>query len=280
MLRSVTDAGGILSGLGAATSWGTGDYAGGLATRRASVWRVVLVSQALGVLLTLLLVLALREPVPPARDLAWAVAAGVSGAVGIVGLYSALAAGQMGVAAPVTAVVGAILPVLVGVRLDGLPSAYALVGIALALPGIVLLSRPHGKASPRALALALLSGVGFGGFFVLVHVASAHALAWPLLAARVATLACVAVVVLARRAERGEPVPWLLAGLAGLGDTAGNAFFVLAASLGRLDAAAVLASLYPAFTVLMARVFLKERLTRGQMVGMALTLGAIVLIAM
>ena len=269
---------GVLSGLGAAASWGAGDYAGGLATRRASVWRVVLVSQAVGVVLTVVLALALRESLPARRDLLWGVGAGLSGALGIVGLYSALAAGQMGVAAPITAVVGAVLPVLVGVATEGLPGPLAFAGVALALPGIVLLSRPHGRASPRALGLALLSGVGFGGFFVMVDVASRESIAWPLLAARVATLGAVALVALARREARG-PTPWGLAALAGAGDTAGNAFFALATVLGRLDAAAVLASLYPAFTVVLARVLLKEHLTRGQVAGMALTLAAIGLIA-
>ena len=269
----------VLAGLGAAASWGAGDYAGGVATRRASVWRVVLVSQAVGVVLTVGLVLALREPMPGMRGLALGAAAGASGAVGIVGLYSALAAGRMGVAAPITAVVGAILPVAVGVLVEGPPGARALVGVALALPGIVLLSRPHGEASPRAVVLALVSGVGFGGFFVLVDAASAAGIGWPLLAARAATLAAVAVVVAARREKGGAATPWGLAALAGLGDTAGNAFFALAATLGRLDEAAVLASIYPAFTVVLARVLLKERLTRGQLAGMALALAAVVLIA-
>lgn len=275
----MAEAGSVGAGLAAAASWGTGDYAGGLATRRASVWRVVLVSQGLGVLLTLAFALLIRESLPGTRALALGVLAGASGAVGIVALYGALAAGQMGVAAPITAVVGAILPVAVGMMLQGSPDPLALLGILLALPGIWLLARGDGPPSRRALALALTSGVGFGGFFTLIHAASADgAFAWPLAAARVATFSAVLLVVLAKR-ERGGATPWGLAAIAGIGDTGGNVFFVLAANLGRLDVAAVLASLYPASTVILARVLLKERLTWSQVAGMALTLAAVVLIA-
>lgn len=267
------------AGLASAASWGAGDFAGGLAARRASVWRIVFVSQLVGVALMLLLVLATGEARPPAVDLAWGVAAGASGAVGIVCLYMALGRGQMGVVAPVTAVLGAVLPVIVGIALEGAPAPLALLGIALALPGVYLLSRTEGARDRGGLGLAILSGVGFGGFFVLIDTASARAVAWPLLVARAATLLAVIVVLLARR-ERPTGAPLLLSALAGIGDTLGNAFFVLAATLGRLDTAAVLASLYPATTVILARVVLKEKLSRGQMAGLVLTFVAIVLVAL
>lgn len=273
----MSDLTGGAAGLGAAASWGTGDYFGGLATRRASVWRVVLVSQTVGAALALAFALFLREAMPGTATLAWAFCAGLSGALGIVGLYSALAAGRMGIAAPITAVVGATIPAIVGGFLEGAPGLVALAGISLALPGIWLLSRGGGDATRGIVLLAVASGLGFGGFFVMLEVASREALGWPLFAARLATLLVVLAVVLVRRPPAGA-TPWGLAAIAGTGDTLGNVFFAIAARVGRLDVAAVLSSLYPAFTVIAARVFLKEHLTRGQLAGMALTLAAVVMI--
>lgn len=267
------------AGLASAASWGSGDFAGGLASRRASVWRIVFVSQAVGVAFMTLLALAVGEARPPTRDLLVGVAAGASGAIGIVALYAALGIGQMGVVAPVTAILGAALPIVVGIAREGAPAPLAMAGIALAFPGVWLLSRAPGARSRAGLGLAMLSGLGFGGFFVLIALASEASLVWPLLAARAATLAAVALVLLARR-ESPVGAPLGLSALAGVGDTLGNAFFVLAAAWGRLDTAAILASLYPAATVILARIVLKERLGRGQLVGLALTLVAIVLVAL
>lgn len=268
------------SGLASAATWGTGDFVGGIATRRASVFRILLVSQLVGLALLTALAVALRAPLPPPADLAWGAAAGLAGAVGIGALYAALAAGRMGVAAPITAVVALILPVAVGIASAGAPDVLAIVGFPLALAGIWLLARGEGPADRRAVGLALLSGAGFGAFFVLVAFATTEDYVWPLVVARIASSFAVALIVFARRDERTRGAfPWWLAAGAGACDAFGNAFFVAAADLGRLDVAAVLSSLYPAATVLLARVVLKEKLRAGQIVGLALTFCAILLIA-
>jgi drug/metabolite transporter (DMT)-like permease len=269
-------------GLASAAAWGAGDFCGGLASRAASVFGVVVGAQVIGALALAAVAVARAEPWPAPADAVWSVGAGLGGAVGLVALYRALALGRMGLAAPITAVVGAAVPVLAGAFLEGLPRGWQLGGIALALAGVVLVSRPDGAAGrPEGLGLALLSGLGFGAFFVLIDRVGGGAVFWPLACARAASVALVLAVGLSARGRltpgRGRRALLLLM-LAGVLDAGGNAFFLLATQSGRLDVAAVLASLYPAATVLLARLVLDERLTPRQRVGVSCALGAIPLI--
>jgi drug/metabolite transporter (DMT)-like permease len=268
-------------GLASAASWGAADFSGGLATRRASVFRVTVVSQGIGVVFLVALALGLREPAPSAAALGWGAAAGVVGSVGIAALYRALAIGQMGIAAPVTGVLSAGGPVLYTALFNGLPTPAQLVGFGLAVMGVWLLSRPsHVSGSPAGLGLALLSGIGFGGFLILIAQASHPAVLWPLAASKATSFTTMLLVAIAAR-HVGHPATGLLplALLAGVLDVGGNAFFLLAAHLGRLDVAAVLSSLYPAATVFLASAVLGERVIRTQATGIALALVAIPLIA-
>lgn len=283
----------IASGLAAALSWGAGDFAGGLASRRAAAVRVLLASQALGMAALIVLGLARGEAPPPPRDLLLGALAGLSGGTGLLLLYLSLARGKMGVAAPLTAVAAGGIPLAVGAVTQGLPGPAQMLGFALALVAIWTISRPDqgGVFRPGDLALPLLAGVGLGGFLTIIGLVSAEAaFLWPLVAARVANVALfsglVAVASLrARRAVRvGGPapagaIPWGLAAVAGVGDIAGNLFFALSSQTGRLDVAAVLGSLYPAVTVLLARLVLDERLSRRQGIGVGLALAAVALIA-
>lgn len=273
-------------GLAAAAAWGAGDFLGGLAARRGSLVRVSLAAQLFGFLLLLFAALATNEAVPGAGTLALGAVAGLAGAVGLAALYAALARGRMGVAAPVSAAVSAGLPVLVAaVLLEGAPSAAKLLGFALALAGILLLARSEDPAAAAAGAsvvpLALLAGAGFGALLILLDLAGeGGAVWWPLVAARAASSLALVGVALAR-ADMGAPpraaLPSALG--AGLFDALGNALYVAAAYFGRLDVAAVLASLYPATTVLLARLVLHERLTRAQWVAVGIVAVAVVLIA-
>lgn len=291
----------ILSGLVAAVAWGTGDFAGGLASRRAAVLRVVLVSQLVGVLVLIALGIGLGHPAPRPVDLRWGLLAGLAGGLGLLLLYLSLARGKMGVAAPLTAVASGGIPLLVGFLTEGLPSLTQLGGFALALVAIWIISRPDdtGDFRPRDALLPLLAGVGFGAFMALIgQVSDGAGFIWPLVATRAASMATLLGVwaVAERRGRRSmgttggvgalllatpaaTAFPWLLAALAGLGDTAGNAFFALSAQTGRLDVAAVLSALYPAATVVLARLVLDERLTARQGVGVVLALAAVALIA-
>jgi drug/metabolite transporter (DMT)-like permease len=278
-------------GLASATSWGAGDFSGGLATKRAPVYTVAAVSK-LASLATMLFFAWLRvEQIPSLHVLAWAGAAGVGGAVGLMALYQALAVGVMGVAAPVSAIIAAAMPVVFAALSEGLPTSWQLAGFALAMVAVWFISRPTemglpgGPRQTRGLRLATLAGVGFGCFYIFISRARADSVFWPLAASQFITLITVLAVVgalaLARRDSAGrlplDAVPLML--LAGLLDAGGNAFFLLAEHVGRLDVAAVLASLYPASTVVLARILLNERVSSTQAVGIVAALASIPLIA-
>jgi drug/metabolite transporter (DMT)-like permease len=273
----------VAFGLASATTWGAGDFSGGLASRGASTHGVVVLGQGIGLVLLLALAVAGGEAFPGAPAVGWGALAGVAGAAGLLALYGALAAGPMGIAAPVSGVVGAILPVLVGGVVHGPPGTVRLLGFALAGLAVWLLAGRGTSAAATRLAdlrLPILSGVSFGLFFVLMHRAGDSAVLWPLVVARGASTALLG-------AMAGGPgrLRWprggglVLAALAGVLDAAGNAFFVLAARTGRLDVAAVLASLYPGSTVLLACAVLRERLSRRQAAGVLAALAAIACVA-
>jgi drug/metabolite transporter (DMT)-like permease len=271
----------VLFGLAAGASWGAGDFSGGLASRRAPVFGVLVVGQLAGTTLIAAIALLLGEAAPPAAAIAWAVSAGASGAVGLAALYRGLAIGRMAVVAPVSAVLSAAIPVAWGMAQEGFPPAVRLTGFALGLAGIWLVARTGETGEGRAgLPLAILAGCGFGGFLVLMHRAAQGGAFWPLAAARATSVALALGVALARRrAWRPAMAAVPLVLLSGLFDAGGNACFVLAARSGRLDVASVLSSMYPASTVLLAALLLRERVTRPQGAGIAAVLAAIALIA-
>ncbi len=273
---------GIGLGLAAASSWGGGDFCGGIASRRTHVYGVVVSSQLVGLGLLIVLTLVLAEPVPAPIEFLWAGIAGLAGAVGLVALYRGLATGPMGVVAPVAAVVSAILPLLVGWLLEGIPAPPQLLGFVLAICAVWLITRagPGARLQARNLALPLVAGLGFGVFLILIDHVSAAAISWSLAGARaVSVLALFVALILTRRPAMPKVAQLPLIALVGLLDTSGNAFYALAARTGRLDTAAVLGSLYPAMTVILARLILKERLSRLQGLGLGLAAVAIVLIA-
>jgi drug/metabolite transporter (DMT)-like permease len=214
--------------------------------------------------------------------MAWGAAAGIAGLIGLMGLYRAMAIGQMGLAAPVTAVLAACLPVVVGAFTQGLPDLVHLTGFALALAGIWLISRPQGGTGrPAGLSLAIIAGLGFGCFLTFIAQVQSNAVFWPLVVARVASIALMIALLLTRPKLALPPRSVLLLILvAGVMDAGGNAFFILSEQAGRLDVASALASLYPATTVLLALLVLKEKIEGWQNLGMVLALIAIPLIAL
>jgi drug/metabolite transporter (DMT)-like permease len=272
----------VVFGLTAAASWGAGDFSGGLASRRSPVYIVVIGSGAVGLLLLVGMALLLAEPLPLLVDLAWGFSAGITGALGLAALYRGLAAGRMGVVAPMAAVVTASIPLVFGLLLEGVPAAQQLLGFGVALVAVWLISRTGGGArvQVRELILPLLAGLGFAFFLVAIGRVSETAVLWPLVAAKFSSLVAVLVVAaLARQWQRVDARQVPLMALAGLLDTGGNAFYALAAREGRLDTAAVLSSLYPAATVLLARLLVKEQIARTQWLGVIAALLAVVLIA-
>jgi len=265
----------------AAASWGGGDYSGGLAAKQANVFRVVAVSHGCGLVAMLGMALVTRESVPPWAELGWGAFAGFTGAFGIAALYRALAIGRMGVVAPVAAVVTGVLPVLASFRTEGMPDVIQLAGFSLALVSIWLVARSDGELdSHRGLGLAVFAGVMFGLFLIGGKMAGHHSVFWPLVAARfVSTSLMLAIIAFTPGDSMPlRPVLWPMV-ISGVLDSTGNALFIAATRHGRLDVAAVLSSLYPAATVLLARILLKERIGRMQAVGIVCALISVALIS-
>ena len=272
-MNSGTVTGAALS-VATAGVWGAGDFAGGIATLRANVFRVVAAAHACGLVLMLTLAWLTREPVPPLSSLYWGVVAGVAGAFGVAALYQGLAIGRMGMVAPVASVLTAILPVLVGIRSEGTPGGLQLTGFALALVSVWFVARPDGNIdSHRGLGLAVL-------FLVAGRQAGHHGIFWPLVAARVAsTLLMLIIVAFSSHDSRPLRLALVPILLSGLFDSGANALFIAATRHGRLDVAAVLSSLYPASTVILARVLLKQRTSAMQNAGIVGALVAVALIS-
>jgi uncharacterized membrane protein len=275
----------VFLGLAVAASYGAADFCGGLASKRAAAWSVVLGAQYVGFAGIGLLLLVDRTAAPPAGDLLIGAAASCVGVVGVGLLYIGLARGPMGVVAPITGVGAAIVPVGWGLIRGERPGIAALFGVVVALVAVVLVSyAPGGEDDPdRAdrltLAAAVGAGLAFGVFFVLLSHTGDDSGFWPIFSGRFASTTALFVVltVLARpRIPRGA-APVIIV-LAGVFDVAANALFLLASREGLLSLVSVLAALYPAATVVLARVVLAERLHRHQLAGLAAALVGVALI--
>jgi drug/metabolite transporter (DMT)-like permease len=273
----------ILYGLICAIGWGAADFAGGLASRRTNPYRVLFLAEFSGLVLLFILVLIVGEPIPPLYAWLWSGIASGLGTFGLLMLFHALAEGQMSVAAPVSALLAAAVPVLVGAYSQGLLGPLTYLGFGLALASIWTISqngeRTDWRLTLRVLYKPLLAGIFFGFYFVAIHEATRASFFWPLVSAR---LAGTLVMLIYAAVVRGPALPdrqvWPLVIFGGMLDVASNAFYVLSAKTGRFDVAAVLSSLYPGSTVILAAILLKERLTRLQGFGILLALGAIVLL--
>ncbi|WP_157250919.1 DMT family transporter [Nonomuraea typhae] len=265
-----------------AVVYGTADFCGGLATRRSRVFSVVALSQIAGLVLILALLPVLPGALDP-RALWWGMAAGLAGATGLVLFYRALATGVMSVVAPTTAVTSAALPVVFGLAAGERPAPQALVGIVLALAAVMLVSRDRttGKSgSAGSVLIALAAGAGFGGFFILLAQAPGGTGLWPLVGARLSSVTLVVLLaIVTKRSLRPTAGSLPIIAAAGLLDMAANVLFLLAKQEGLLSLVAVLVSLYPASTLLLARYVLGERLRSLQVAGVACALGAVALIA-
>ena len=271
----------VVLGLVSAVSWGSGDFGGGLLSRRTALFGVVLISQLVGMALALVIAIARGETAPTAADLGWSALGGAAGGVGITALYQALALGRMGIAAPVTGVTAALIPVTAGIVLEGLPKPLVLLGIGLAIVAVVVVSRVRDEdPGPSGISLALIAGVGLGVFSVCIsQVSDGHAFG-PLVVMRGTEAILIGAAVLITHAA-WRPAARLVRAIAGVGalDMVGNGAFILAVQAGSLAVAAVLSSLYPVTTVVLAAIFLRERLTRTHAVGIAMAVTAIACIA-
>ena len=266
-------------------SWGAGDFAGGLASRKLGAYRAVFYSDLIGLILILLVSTIYRESSPGIFIIINSAVGGILGTFGLLFLYTSLRQGTMSIAAPVSALFAAVLPVIVGLVTQGLPTLYQLIGFAFALAAIWLISQ--GQATERFrlehltdLRLPLLAGLGFGGYFIFLHRASngSDLIFAPMIISRTAGTLIILLVVMVRRGSFVVPrTAWAVVLTNAVLDVSGNLFFILASQTGRLDISAVLSSLYPGSTVILAWLFLKEKISLTQIVGIGSALIAIVL---
>jgi drug/metabolite transporter (DMT)-like permease len=280
---------GIVFALLSAIGYGVSDFVGGIASRRVAALRVVLVSYPVAMVLLTALAFAFGGEVSTPA-IVWGALCGISQAFGVWWFYAALAAGPMSLVSPLTAILVAGVPVGVGVALGERPSLVASCGIVLALVSVALVSqdvrdeaderaRPH-RFTKAVAWLTVGSGLAFGLNFVLIDQAPVEARLWPLVFARIsASLLVVVIALCARSLAVPTGVPLKLAIAAGVLDTASNVAMLLALQASMLSLASVLISLYPAATVGLAMVVLKERVTRWQTVGMVVALAAVAMIA-
>jgi drug/metabolite transporter (DMT)-like permease len=301
----------ILLALAAAVFWGAGDFSGGMAVQAApskksptaNALRAVLFSHLTSY--AVLLVLALRNSTPPTASILWGLLAGLTAGISLTSFYLALSRGTMGASAAISGLLAAAIPAGFTLFTLGSPGPTRLAGFSVAAIAIWLIAAgPAHKESRQTILLATFSGIGFGLYFTLLHIASAHATPfWTMLLSRTASiLTCGALLLLTRQRKlvilsaakdlcisaTTAPSPsrilsprmaiWVLS--TAIFDTSGNLAFVTASRAGRLDIAAVVASLYPAGTILLAAVILRERPTPRQLTGMALAAAAVLLITL
>jgi drug/metabolite transporter (DMT)-like permease len=287
-------------GMVAASTWGGSDFAGGIGARRNPALLVV----ASGHFVTLLFLLAVcgfwHLPVPPQKEFLEGAIGGLEGSLALVTFYRALAMGAMGLTATLTGLLTALVPVVYGLWADGLPAPLAVGGSLLGVIALWLICHSSAGANgegetapPAALVLGALSGAGFGLQLILLKLASGGGVFWALTSARIGGVAGMCLILLfawprrpgAGTSEDAAPVRvwkgfWRIGIVAGGLDTIGNVGYTVAAHTGRLDLAALVSSLYPGFTILLAAVLLRERPSRRQTWGMAIALASVVLLSL
>ena len=292
-----------LLALSAAASWGGGDFSGGMGVKTiggstSGALRVVILSHATSLALILLFLVLTGATVPHGAPVFWGLGCGLTGALSVTLFYIALARGAMGTSAAVSGLLAAAVPAVVSAVLEGAPGGLRLAGFVLALIAIWAVAAgdsPENTGGQRGtMGLAIASGLGFGFYFVCLRMSNALGVMEPIALARAASLSTCTLLLLSiqlrrRRGNASRRIPstdtmnWQVAGWAigvALLDTGGNLLFVAATRIGRLDVASVLASLYPAVTILLAAWRLQERPTRRQIGGMAMALAAVLMITL
>ena len=275
-------------GLLSATSWGGSDFVGGIGARRAPALLVVASGHIVSLILLLVLCRVLHAAIPASAPLLYAALGGFEGSLALAIFYRALAMGAMGLTAALTGLLTALVPVLFSLVHEGLPTPLTCVGLALGLVAIWLISHtPAAKAAalnrtstPRLpLLLGAIAGLGFGTQLILFKMASPGGILWTMTAARAAGVIALVIVVAVMPPKAPWRGFWLTGSVAGVRDTAGNLFYIQATRVGRLDIAAIVCSMYPAGTILLAAIVLREWPTPRQFAGTALALAAVALLS-
>jgi drug/metabolite transporter (DMT)-like permease len=265
--------------LGAVLVWGTSDFLGGYSSRRSNAFVFTTIVHATGLLFMLGIAVANHSLFPSRAGIAWALAAGASGGIGLAIFYRALASGRMGLTAPVAAVLSAAIPTVFGMFIEGVPRLLQVAGFVIAVVGIWLISRPEDGSRPQGIGTAVVAGIAFAGFYLFMKQAGDNSAVWLSAVSRIAAVTLTGVIVLLGRHRHITLQGFGWGMVAGVLDISGSVMFIRATQTGRLDSAVVISSLYPAITVLLARLFLKEHFTRWKLVGMFAALLAVPLIA-
>jgi drug/metabolite transporter (DMT)-like permease len=270
-------------GLLSAATWGGSDFAGGWGARRASSLLIMASGQIVSLAALLAVCLGLRLVLPGTSYLVYAAIGGFEGAIALAVFYRALAMGAMGLTAALTGLMTALIPVVYELFHSGLPNGITIVGLAVGLAAIWLIShspaKDTGESSRRALLFGAGAGVGFGVQLILFKTAAAGGVLWALTSGRVAGVAAILLVVAVAPPKGPWRGFWVAGIVSGALDTVGNLFYMMASQMGRLDAAAVICSMYPAGTILLAGIILRERPTKRQVAGMGLALAAVALLS-
>ncbi len=270
----------VVLALLASLTYGAADFLGGMVGRRVPILAVMLWSQAVGLILAVVASSLIPAAGVAPQDLLWGAGGGLAGAVGLFLFYKGLAEGRMAVVSPVASVVGALVPMTIGLALGERPTAEDWAGITLAMPAIWLISaRPgDGTGSKGDARYGIWAGVGFGLFFVAMAQTAPGSGIWPLAGARLTVVAVLAIAATVRRLAIPPLGSRLALAVVGLGDVLGNVLLLLALRSGLLSIVSVLASLYPAVTVILAVSILGEGVERRQVGGLALAMAAVGLI--
>lgn len=265
--------------------WGTADFAGGFGSRRANAFVLTAFSHVCAFALMFAIAFVQHDAFPSRSSVIWAIIAGSVGGFSLAIFYRALASGQMGLTAPIGALLGAAIPTSVDIAREGAPSRWTIAGFVLAILAIWLITRPEPSASaqdsgrPAGVAMAALAGVGFAGFYLCIHQATGSPV-WLATVSRIGSFSATAIAVIVTRAPLSlDRTAFGLGTLAGFFDISASALFIVASQHGRLDEAVVITSLYPAITVLLARLVLNEHFSRWKFVGLLAALAAVPLIA-
>jgi drug/metabolite transporter (DMT)-like permease len=270
-----------LLALAASGSWGIGDFLGGVKSRTLHPLAIMAVSQSVG-LAALAVWVAIRATAPPGPAVSWAVLSAGFGTVALAAFYRGMAVGAITIVAPIAGA-GAVIPVAVGLATGDHPSSLQELGFATAIGGVVLSSwerRPGRSRWAAGAGFGVVAMVGFGFYFVFLHMASGGDYLWPAFIFRVTSVSLVlSALALVRPAVAGVAGAWLVLAAIGFLDTGGNTLFAAASGHGSVSVTSVLASLYPVVTVLFARYHLHERVHRLQELGIGLTIAGIVLVS-
>jgi drug/metabolite transporter (DMT)-like permease len=268
-------------GLLSATSWGGSDFAGGYGARKAPAILITAAGQIVSFAVLVALNIAAHAGVPGRHDLILTVIAGFEGALCLAIFYRALALGSMGLTAALTGLLTALVPVVFSAIHYGLPGPVTAVGLLAGCVAIWLITHQHGPAAPtRALLYGAIAGIGFGTQLVLFKLAASTGFLSMMTVVRAAGVTALLLVLAIVRPSARVGTYWIAGTVSGMLDTAGNIFYLAASRLGRLDTAAVICSLYPAVTFLLAVIFLRERPSRRQLTGMVFALAAVALLSL